>query len=69
MGKILIITGIVIIIIGIGFIFAERFPFIGHLPGDIHITKRHFSVYFPLTTCILLSIILTVILNFIFRKR
>ncbi len=69
MGKFFIITGAVIIAIGIILILVGRYPFIGHLPGDIHITKRHFSFYFPLTTSIILSIILTIILNLILRRR
>ena len=69
MGKLLIITGIIIIVIGGIFMLAERFPFVGHLPGDIHITRKHISFYFPLTTSIILSIILTIILNLILRRR
>jgi len=68
-GKLLIIAGIIIMVIGGIWILLGRFPFIGHLPGDIHITRRHFSFYFPLTISILLSIILTIILNLIFRRR
>jgi len=69
MGKMLIITGTIIIVIGVIFMLAARFPFVSYLPGDIHITKRHFSFYFPLTTSILISIILTIVLNIIFKKR
>jgi len=67
-GKILIITGAAATITGILFIYGEKFPilkYIGKLPGDIRIQKENFSFYFPITTCILLSIIVTIILRII----
>ena len=67
-GKILIITGAAAIITGIIFIYGDKFPilkYIGKLPGDIRIQKENFSFYFPITTCILLSIIVTIILRII----
>jgi hypothetical protein len=65
MWKILIYTGIIFIIIGIIFFLFEKFHF--KLPGDIIIKKENFSIYFPIVTCIVLSIILTLLLN-IFNK-
>jgi len=62
-GKILIILGAVIILIGIVVLYANRIPYIGRLPGDIYIKKDNFVFYFPLTTCILISIIIYVILK------
>lgn len=59
-GKLLIIAGLVLVIIGVLFIFARFIP-IGRLPGDIYIKKDNFSFYFPLTTSIIISIILTLI--------
>ena len=66
-GKILIILGAVIILIGIIVLYANRIPYIGRLPGDIYIKRENFAFYFPLTTCILISAIIYVILK-IFRK-
>ncbi|HOV90366.1 MAG TPA: DUF2905 domain-containing protein [Syntrophorhabdaceae bacterium] len=66
-GKIFIIIGILFIIIGLVFMFADKIPYIGRLPGDIHIKKENFSFYFPITTSIIISIILTIIFS-IFRK-
>ncbi len=66
-GKMLIIFGIILIIIGIFLNFAGKIPFIGKLPGDIYIKKDNFSFYFPVTTCIIISIILSIIFG-IFRK-
>ncbi len=66
-GKFFIIIGILFIVIGLAFMFADKIPYIGRLPGDIHIKKENFSFYFPITTSIIISIILTIIFS-IFRK-
>jgi len=68
MGKFLIFTGIIIIIFGLILIFAPKIPYLGRLPGDIIIQRKNFTFYFPLVTCIVLSLVLTIILNLIFRK-
>jgi hypothetical protein len=68
MGKILIITGIVLIVIGLFFTFGGKIPFLGKLPGDIIINKKNFTFYFPITTSIVLSIILSIIF-YIFIKK
>ncbi len=66
-GKMLVILGIILIIVGIGFFFGDKIPFIGKLPGDILIKNERFSFYFPITTSIIISIILTILFS-IFRK-
>ncbi len=65
-GKWLIILGIILIILGIFFVYGSRFFPLGRLPGDIKIEKKNFVFYFPITTCLLLSLILTLILSIIF---
>ncbi len=67
LGKMLILLGIVLVVVGLGFTFADKIPYFGRLPGDIYIKKEKFSFYFPLTTSILISIILTILFS-IFRK-
>ncbi|MBL7196467.1 MAG: DUF2905 domain-containing protein [Candidatus Omnitrophica bacterium] len=67
-GKILIIMGIFIASVGIVFLLVDKVPFLGKLPGDIHIQKENFSFYFPLTTCILISIIVSLIF-WMFSKK
>jgi len=64
--KALIITGIVIIIIGLLWQVGGRFLHLGKLPGDIVIEKENFRFYFPLATCILLSVVLSLIF-YLFR--
>jgi len=61
LGKSLIILGIIIAAIGIIITFAGKIPWLGRLPGDLYFKRENFTFYFPLTTCILLSIILSLI--------
>lgn len=67
LGKMLIIVGIVFIVMGFAFLFGDKIPFLGKLPGDISIQKERFSFYFPITTSIIISIILSILFA-IFRK-
>jgi hypothetical protein len=67
LGKSLIILGIIIIAFGIIITFAGKIPWLGRLPGDIHIKRDNFTFYFPLATCILLSVLFSLIF-WLFRK-
>jgi hypothetical protein len=67
MGKMLIILGVVLIVIGLAFTWGPKIPWLGKLPGDISIKKDNFSFYFPITTSIIISIILTILFS-IFRR-
>jgi len=67
LGKMLILLGVFIILIGLFLLLGDRIPWIGRLPGDIIIRKEKFSFYFPITTCIIISIILTFFF-WLFRK-
>jgi len=65
-GKYIIFTGIAIIVIGvIIYFFHNKLHWIGRLPGDIRIEKENFSFYFPVTTMILLSLLLTLIVSIV----
>ncbi len=66
-GKFMIIAGAIFIVIGVIFLFGDKIPLLGKLPGDLIIRKKNVTIYIPIVTSILLSILLTVILNF-FRK-
>jgi hypothetical protein len=68
LGKLLILIGAILVVAGVILIFLPKIPFLGRLPGDIYIKKEKFVFYFPLTTSIIVSIILTV-LFWIFRQR
>jgi hypothetical protein len=67
-GKIIIFIGLLLVVIGFVWMVGNKLPFIGKLPGDIAIEKKNYSFYFPVTTCIIISIILSFILWF-FNKR
>ena len=67
-GKALIIIGIILVIAGLIMYFAgDRFRWIGHLPGDIRIEKENVRIYIPVTTMILISVVLSLIL-YLIRK-
>ena len=67
-GKYLLIAGILIVIAGVlVYFFHDYFKWIGKLPGDIRIDKGNFRFYFPLATMIILSIVITVIINILKR--
>lgn len=67
-GRYLIFIGIIIVIIGVIFLMAPKMPFLGKLPGDIYYKKDNFTFYFPLTTSIIVSIILSLIFFLISRR-
>ena len=72
MGRTFITLGLILAGIGLFFLIAEKFPektgWIGKLPGDLYIEKKNVKFYFPLTTSILVSILLTLIF-WLFGKR
>ena len=67
MGKWLIVIGLMIAVIGAIITFAGKLPWLGKLPGDIYIKRENFSFYFPLGTCIIISVIISFIL-WLFRR-
>lgn len=66
--KSIITIGIILVIVGLLMTVAGKIPGVGKLPGDILIKRENFSFYFPLTTCILLSLILTAVM-YLFGKK
>ena len=72
-GKLLLVMGLGLtlmgglLILGTKLVNNERFPWLGRLPGDIHVERKGFSCYFPLATSILVSLVLTIMLNLIVR--
>jgi hypothetical protein len=66
MQRTLIVIGLVIAAIGLAWPWLRRLPF-GRLPGDIHVVRGGFSFNFPIVTCIVISIVVSVIL-WLFRR-
>lgn len=67
LGKLLVLLGVFIVLMGLLLMAGDKIPWIGKLPGDILVKKEKFTFYFPLTTSILISIILTLLFT-LFRK-
>jgi Protein of unknown function (DUF2905) len=69
LGKLIVIAGILLVVAGLLITFAPKTPIIGKLPGDFYFKRGNASFYFPLASSILISIILSLILNFIMRWK
>ena len=63
LGRALVLIGAVILFFGVLLVFADRVPFIGRLPGDITIRGDGWTIYAPLATSIVLSVVLTLVLG------
>ena len=67
LGKGLILFGLLIAAVGVLLLFSEKLGWIGRLPGDVTIRRENFTVHFPLTTCLIISVLLS-LLFWRFRK-
>jgi hypothetical protein len=67
-GKILVAFGLLIVLAGVVLLLVGRVPWIGRLPGDIHIQRGNFTFHFPLATSLLLSVVLTLLLYLVGRR-
>jgi len=69
MGRTLVIFGVLLVIAGLTLEYGPRLPFrIGRLPGDIYIHRGNTTFYFPIVTCVLVSIVLTLVLWIVNRR-
>lgn len=66
-GKILIIFGLILVVLGLGLTLAGKIPLLGKLPGDFRFERDHFSFYLPLTSCLLISLLISLLLWFLRR--
>jgi hypothetical protein len=69
LGRVLVLIGAVILFFGVVLVLADRVPFIGRLPGDITLTGDGWTIYVPLATSIVLSVLLTVVLGLVAWAR
>jgi hypothetical protein len=67
-GKLLVVFGLVMVIVGGIVLLFKEVPWLGRLPGDIHIERGNWSFYFPLATSLIVSIILTLLLSLFGRR-
>jgi ribose/xylose/arabinose/galactoside ABC-type transport system permease subunit len=61
-GKLLITIGLVIVAAGLLLMLSDKVPWLGKLPGDITVKRDNFTFYFPLATCVLISVIVSLVL-------
>jgi len=67
-GRMLVVFGLLIAFVGLALMLVGRVPWLGRLPGDIHIQRGGWTFYFPLATSLLLSLVLTLILWILGRR-
>jgi len=68
-GRLLIIAGVLLIVLGLAFSYAPGlFGWFGHLPGDIRREGEHGTLFIPITSMIVISLVLSIILNLFFRR-
>jgi uncharacterized membrane protein YidH (DUF202 family) len=67
--KLVLLTGIIVVIGGLIMMGSEKMNWLGKLPGDLHFQRRNVQYHIPITTSIILSIILTIVLNLLLRRR
>ena len=63
--RLLILAGLVLLTAGILFLLADKVPWLGKLPGDIVVKREKYSFYFPIATCLLISVILSLLMWFL----
>ncbi len=68
LGRVLVVLGVVIAVVGVALMLFPRVPWLGRLPGDIHVERGNWTFYFPLGTSILLSLVLTLVLWLVGRR-
>jgi hypothetical protein len=67
LGRLLILFGVILVVVGVLLTVAGKIPWLGRLPGDIFYKGDHVSFYFPIVTCLLISVVLS-LLFYLFRR-
>jgi len=62
------VAGLMMLLLGAALHFLPRITYLGRLPGDIFIKREHFTLYFPITTCLVISLLLIVLTRLIGRR-
>jgi hypothetical protein len=68
LGRMLLYIGVVLVLIGGFFILMSRVPWFGRLPGDISFNRGGLTIYVPITTMVIVSLVLTLLMNLVWRK-
>lgn len=72
LGRLFLIVGGVVVLLGLTLLLIGRVPFLGRLPGDITLSRGNTTIFLPITSCILASVVLSVLLNLLvllFRRH
>lgn len=67
LGKFLIVSGVLLVLVGAAVLVAPRVPWLGRLPGDIVVRRDNVTFYFPLASCLLVSALISLVL-YLFRR-
>jgi hypothetical protein len=62
LGKSLVLFGVILALVGVLLMFSDKIPWLGKLPGDIHIKRENFEFWFPITTSIIVSVLFSLVL-------
>jgi hypothetical protein len=68
LGRTLVLLGGFIALVGFVLLLAPHVPWLGRLPGDVYVRRERFTFYFPIVTCLVVSVVLTLLVNLFFRK-
>lgn len=68
LGRLLILAGALAVVLGVVLVLAPRVPWLGRLPGDILIRRDSFTFYFPVVTSLVVSVVVTLLLNLFWRR-
>jgi len=68
LGRLLVVFGLVIVLVGVVLLVADRIPGVGRVPGDLVFRRGPVTFYFPVATSIVLSVLLTILLNLFWRR-
>ena len=68
LGRVLILIGGIVLLVGLALLAADRMPWLGRLPGDVVVRRGPVTFYFPIVTSIVVSLVLTLLLNLFWRR-
>jgi hypothetical protein len=68
LGRLILVAGLLLVLLGALLLLSGRIPWIGKLPGDILIQRKNFTFYFPIVTSILISLLLTLVFWLLGRR-
>jgi len=67
LGRLLILFGVILVVVGVALLWGPKIPWLGRLPGDIVYKSDRVTFYFPIVTCVILSVLLSLVM-WLFRR-